>query len=184
MSAQPLNTIWTIGHSTHTFEDYLNILKSFDIKVVADIRNFPGSKRFPQFNKDALEIALPANQLTYVHLKSLGGRRKAQINSKNTGWRLPAFRGYADYMETEDFQQAILELESYARDSHVVYMCAEAVWWSCHRALVSDYLKHRGWQVLHIMAKGKTVEHPYTSPARIEKGKLVYSNPNELFSAE
>lgn len=184
MSLKQENTIWTIGHSTHTFEDYLNILQSFEIEQVVDIRNFPGSRRFPHFNKDVLEIALPKEKLSYVHLKSLGGRRKAHINSKNTGWRLPAFRGYADYMETEDFKQAITELESYAREHRVVYMCAEAVWWSCHRALVSDYLKHSGWQVLHIMAAGKSMEHPYTSPARIEKGKLVYTNPNELFPTQ
>ncbi len=184
MRSQQLNTIWTIGHSTHTFEDFLRILKSFEIDLVADIRNFPGSKRYPQFNKDVLERSLPEHQLTYVHLKSLGGRRKAQVHSKNTGWQLAAFRGYADYMETAQFQEAILQLEAYARKSRVAYMCAEAVWWSCHRALVSDYLKQRGWQVFHIMAEGKAVEHPYTSPARIEKGKLVYSKPDELFPTD
>jgi uncharacterized protein (DUF488 family) len=183
MAITKLNTIWTIGHSTHTLEEFLIILKSFEIELVADIRNFPGSRRYPHFNKDALTLSLPEHKIGYIHLKDLGGRRKAKINSVNTAWRLPAFRGYADYMETPVFKNSIKELETLASSKRVVFMCAEAVWWSCHRALVSDYLKHEGWKVLHIMAEGKVTEHPYTAPARIADGKLVYSNPNELFSA-
>src|ERR1700733_10659263 len=99
------NTIWTIGHSTHTLEEFMAMLYSFSIELVADIRSFPGSRKFPQFNKEALEVFLPQNNVRYIHLKSLGGRRKVTADSKNTGWRHAAFRGYADYMETDAFKE-------------------------------------------------------------------------------
>lgn len=178
------NTIWTIGHSTHPLEEFIAILKSFEIELLVDIRNFPGSKRYPYFNKEALCSSLAAHRIAYQHLKDLGGRRQAKKDSINTAWRLPAFRGYADYMETPPFKHAITELEHMARVKRTVYMCAEAVWWSCHRALVSDDLKHKGWRVLHIMAENKVTEHPYTKAARIVNGELVYTNPNELFNQD
>ena len=151
------------------------MLKSFQIEVIVDIRSYPGSKRFPHFNKDSLEVSLPENNIEYVHMKDLGGRRRTTADSHNTAWRLPAFRGYADYMETDAFKVAIKELESLGAKKRVAYMCAEAVWWSCHRSLVSDYLKNQGWNVMHIMAVGKGQEHPYTSPARIVNNELVYT---------
>lgn len=166
--------IWTIGHSTRTLNEFIKILHSFKIEVVADIRSFPGSRKFPQFNKEALEISLPKNGIEYVHLKKLGGRRKVFPDSKNTSWRHISFRGYADYMETDDFKEGINELEEIARKKQVAYMCSEAVWWRCHRSMVSDYLKNRGWNVWHIMAVEKEEEHPYTQPARIVEGKLTY----------
>lgn len=150
------------------------MLKSFDIQVLADIRRFPGSRKFPQFNKDNLEKMLPENGIEYLHFEDLGGRRKPLPDSRNTAWRLDAFKGYADYMETENFKKAIKELEKVAEKKRVAFMCSEAVWWSCHRSLVSDYLKSKGWDVQHIMGVGKSQEHPYTKPARIENGKLVY----------
>lgn len=167
--------IWTIGHSTHTLDEFMDMLKSFQIELIADIRSFPGSKRYPHFNKEALAVSLPQNGLEYIHLRELGGRRKTTIDSRNTGWRLAAFRGYADYMETDKFNKAIKELEYLADKKRVAFMCAEAVWWHCHRSLVSDYFKHQGWTVIHIMAIGKGEEHPYTSPAIIIGDKLVYS---------
>ncbi len=167
--------IWTIGHSTHSFEEFILMLKSFQIEVIVDIRSYPGSKRFPHFNKDSLEVSLPENNIEYVHMKDLGGRRRTTADSHNTAWRLPAFRGYADYMETDAFKVAIKELENLGVKKRVAYMCAEAVWWSCHRSLVSDYLKNQGWNVTHIMAVGKGQEHPYTSPARIVNNELVYT---------
>ena len=167
--------IWTIGHSTHSFEEYVAMLKSFDIEVLADIRRFPGSRKFPYFNKDILEKTIPENGIEYVHFEDLGGRRKPLPDSNNNAWRLDAFKGYADYMETEKFKTALRELEKIATKKRVCYMCSEAVWWSCHRSLVSDYLKSEGWDVQHIMGIGKSQEHPYTKPARIENGKLVYT---------
>jgi uncharacterized protein (DUF488 family) len=169
--------IWTIGHSTHTIEEFIDMLKSFQIECVADIRSFPGSRRYPHFNKEALEVSLPENNIKYTHLKELGGRRKGRPDSTNTGWRLAAFRGYADYMETSSFKEAIKELESLGSEHRTAYMCAEAVWWRCHRSMVSDYLKLHKWKVMHIMGIGKTQEHTYTSPAQIVNGELLYPSP-------
>lgn len=170
-----MKTIFTIGHSNHPFETFLEMLKSFEIEVLADIRRYPGSRKYPQFKKDSLQMTLPENGIEYVHFEDLGGRRKVQPNSKNTAWRLDAFKAYADYMETESFSEAIKELEKIATKKRVCYMCSEAVWWSCHRSLVSDYLKTEGWNVQHIMGIGKSSEHPYTKAARIFDGKLLYS---------
>jgi uncharacterized protein (DUF488 family) len=167
-------TIWTIGHSTHTLEELVAMLNSFEIKLLADIRSFPGSRKFPQFNKENLEVSLPENGIEYVHLKKLGGRRKVNPASKNISWRHLAFRAYADYMETSDFKEGIEELEKLAQRQRTAYMCSEAVWWRCHRSMVSDYLKSKGWKVMHIMAIAKEEEHPYTSPAKIVNEQLSY----------
>jgi len=169
--------VWTIGHSTHDFEEFIAILKSFEIEFLIDIRRFPGSKRYPHFNKENLEKSIKESGMSYIHLEELGGRRKVQPNSKNTAWRLESFQAYADYMETESFKIAIEKLKSIAQTNKTAFMCAEAVWWSCHRSLVADYLKQDGWTVMHIMGENKSTEHPYTKPARIVSGKLVYSNP-------
>lgn len=167
-------TIWTIGHSTHTISEFTDILIAFDIRIIADIRSLPGSNRYPHFNKEALEVSLPKLNIDYIHFKNLGGRRKTKRDSKNLGWRKESFRGYADYMETEDFKKAVKELEVIAAKSRLALMCAEAVWWRCHRSMVSDYLKLYGWKVIHIMGINKTEEHPYTQPAKIIRGKLTY----------
>jgi uncharacterized protein (DUF488 family) len=166
--------VWTIGHSTRTLEEFIEMLNSFQIEVVADIRSFPGSRKFPQFNKESLQITLPENGIEYIHLKKLGGRRKANPDSKNTSWRHLAFRAYADYMESDDFKEGIKELEEISLKKRTAYMCSEAVWWRCHRSIVSDYLKVHEWKVMHIMAVGKDQEHPFTAPARIENGELTY----------
>lgn len=166
--------VWTIGHSTHPLDELVAMLQSFQIEMVADIRSFPGSRKFPQFNKEALEISLPENNIQYIHLKELGGRRKVKADSKNIVWRHPAFRGYADYMETDAFKEGIRQLEKTALKQRTAYMCSEAVLWRCHRSMVSDYLKVHGWKVMHIMGIGKEEEHPYTAPARIVNGELTY----------
>ncbi len=168
------NEIWTIGHSTRSLEEFVAILHSFDITLIADVRNFPGSRKFPQFNKEALEISLPQHSIQYVHIKALGGRRKANPDSKNTSWRHPAFRGYADYMETSAFDAGIKELVNIALKQRTAYMCSEAVWWRCHRSMISDYLKLHEWKVMHIMGMNKATVHPYTAPARIVDGALNY----------
>jgi uncharacterized protein (DUF488 family) len=167
-------SIWTIGHSTRSFEEFVDILHSFSIELIADIRSYPGSRKFPQFNREALEISLPQNEIQYVHLKNLGGRRKVNPESKNTGWRHAAFRGYADYMETDAFKDGVIELVNMALKQPTAYMCSEAVWWRCHRSMVSDYLKLQGWKIMHIMGIGKAKEHSYTAPARIINGELNY----------
>ena len=167
-------SIWTIGHSTHEPEVFIDMLKSFQIKCVADIRSFPGSRRYPYFNKEALELSLPENHIKYIHFRELGGRRKVNPDSINLGWHLASFRGYADYMETGSFKKAISELEYTGSKERTAFMCAEALWWRCHRSLVSDYLKLHGWTVIHIMGIGKTQEHFYTSPSQIVNGELHY----------
>ncbi|HRQ51185.1 MAG TPA: DUF488 domain-containing protein [Agriterribacter sp.] len=167
-------TIWTIGHSTHPFGEFTAMLQSFGIRLVADIRSLPGSRKFPQFNKEMLELTLPQNHIQYIHLKALGGRRKVNPGADNTAWRHPAFRGYADYMETDAFKEGIAMLEKEALQQRTAYMCSEAVWWRCHRSMVSDYLKAAGWKVWHIMGIEKAEEHPYTSPASIINGRLTY----------
>lgn len=168
------SVIWTVGHSTHSIEEFIDILHSFQIERLVDIRMFLGSRRYPQFNKEALKASMLESHVKYCHMVELGGRRKAKPDSKNTGWRLAAFRGYADYMETDAFQGGIQKLEGIALKERTSYMCSEAVWWSCHRALVSDYLKVKGWTVMHIMRDGKAQEHPFTSPAKNISGTLSY----------
>jgi uncharacterized protein (DUF488 family) len=166
--------IYTIGHSNRTFDEFLILLKAFGIKHLVDIRNYPGSRLFSHFNKEYLEQALAQNGIKYTHLQELGGRRKPLPDSKNTAWKVAAFRGYADYMETKPFRDAIKQLEKIAKKVPTVYMCSEALWWSCHRALVSDYLKFHDWKVIHIMDKNKGAPHTYTTPARIIKDRLAY----------
>jgi uncharacterized protein (DUF488 family) len=167
-------TIWTIGHSTHSLSEFIKMLQSFQIELVADIRSFPGSRHNPHFNKEALEISLPENNIGYTHLSELGGRRVVKPDSHNTGWRLASFRSYADYMETDSFRIAAQGLECLASEEWTVYMCAEALWWRCHRSLLSDYLKLHGWTVMHIIDYGKAQEHTYTAPAQIVNGELLY----------
>jgi uncharacterized protein (DUF488 family) len=173
--------IWTIGHSTRTFDEFASMLAAFQIHHLIDIRRFPGSKRFPQYNKELLGPALSNLGIQYTHMEALGGRRNPRPDSLNTAWRVKGFRGYADYMETDEFKAAIAKLEKLAVQERCAMMCTEAVWWSCHRSLVSDYLKVNGWEVLHIMNKEKLQEHPYTKSATIANGILKYSDSNELF---
>lgn len=179
IASQMQKIIWTIGHSTRSLEEFISLLHSFGIVVLVDIRSLPGSRRYPHFDKEALEVSLPAHGIEYRHLKELGGRRKVVKDSVNTGWRHPAFRGYADYMQTEEFRKGVEVLEAMAEKQATAIMCSEAVWWSCHRSMVSDYLKLRGWTVMHIMAMAKATEHPYTKPARIVDGQLHYDQPEQ-----
>jgi len=168
--------IWTIGHSTRKIDIFLSLLQENGIKVVADVRMFPGSKRYPQFGRKALAKSLSEHGIRYEHFPELGGRRKAKPDSKNTAWRNESFRGYADYMETEDFRNGIARLVDLAEKSGpTAIMCAEAVWWRCHRSLISDYLKARGVEVIHILDGKKTERTPFTSAARIVNGELSYA---------
>lgn len=166
--------IWTIGHSTRSLAQFIALLHSVNIKLLADIRSYPGSARYPHFNKLTLTQELSKQDVLYCHLPELGGRRKPEPDSTNAGWRHAAFRGYADYMKTSDFRKGIDLLEKLGEEQPTAYMCSEAVWWKCHRSLVSDYLKARGWKVMHISGPGITAEHPYTKPAQVIQGELFY----------
>jgi len=166
--------IWTIGHSTRGADEFIALLNENSIEALADVRSFPGSRKFPQFNAEALAVSLPAAGIEYVPYKKLGGRRKARPDSPHTVWRNDAFRGYADYMDTDDFTKGINELLQLAAKTRSAIMCSEAVWWRCHRSMISDHLKSIGVTVTHIMAPGKAEKHPYTAAAKIVSGKLVY----------
>jgi uncharacterized protein (DUF488 family) len=172
---EKLKTIWSVGHSNKSLDEFISLLTNFKISVLVDIRSLPGSRHYPHFNKEFLEVQLPEKRIQYIHLKGLGGRRPVSKNSKNTGWRLPAFRGYADYMETSNFVESVKELENIAEKAPTAFMCSEVLWWRCHRSLVSDWLKFNGWKVYHIMGNKKMEEHHYTQPARISDGKLLYN---------
>jgi uncharacterized protein (DUF488 family) len=172
--------IWTIGHSTRTIDEFISLLKENEIKLVVDVRAWPGSKRYPQFNKDALAESLTAHGIRYEHCPELGGKRKSMPDSRNTAWRNASFRGYADYMETEQFQKGIERLLDVAAEAKsTAIMCAEAVWWRCHRSLIADYLKARGVEVLHILGANKAEPHPYTSAAHIVDGTLSYTRERD-----
>ena len=170
-----MKTIWTIGHSTRTLEELVQMLDSFNIELLMDVRHYPGSRKFPHFNKENLIVSLPEKGIEYRHMVELGGRRKVNPNSKNDAWRLAAFRGYADYMDSQEFKDALVKLEKIAAEKRTAIMCAEAVWWSCHRSMISDALKVKGWTVMHIMGENTATEHPYTAPANVVDGKLNYS---------
>lgn len=166
--------VFTIGHVALPIEEFVDLLQQNDIGLLVDIRRFPGSRNAPQFGRDALREVLASAGIGYVHLVELGGRRKPQPNSLNGAWRNESFRGYADYMETADFRIGLRELEDLASTHRVAIMCAEAVWWRCHRSMVADALTADGWQVRHIMSDGSVRPHRLTEPARIVDGKLTY----------
>jgi len=172
-------TLWTIGHSTHTLEAFIGILRAHNIEAVVDVRTMPGSRRYPHFNRETVSVALEKVGVSYVHIPELGGRRKPRQDLVNVAWRNESFRGYADYMETPQFLRGIDSLQKLAAAKRTAVMCAEAVWWKCHRSMISDWLKAHGVDVLHILSENKVEEHPYTSAARIVGGELSYLEPAE-----
>ena len=166
--------VWTIGHSTRPIEEFIEALHANQIATLIDVRQFPGSRKYPQYGKAALSESLTKESIDYIHIVELGGRRKPNPNSENTLWRNESFRAYADYMETKEFEAGIDRAIKFATEKPTAIMCAEAVWWRCHRSLISDYLKSRGAEVIHIINATKTEIHPYTSAARIIDGRLSY----------
>lgn len=179
-SASP--TIFTIGHSTRTIAEFVALLRQADIDLVVDVRSIPRSRTTPQFNGNTLPETLAAEGIGYRHLPSLGGRRhhrKDEPPSANTLWRVVAFRDYADYAETESFRAGLDELLAFARDHRCVIMCAEAVWWRCHRRIVADYLLARGVPVEHILGAGRVTLAALTPGAQVTAdGTLRYPRPN------
>jgi uncharacterized protein (DUF488 family) len=167
--------VWTIGHSTRTLPEFLELLESNEIRILADVRRFPASRKHPHFNREGLQNSLADAGIEYVYISELGGRRRPKPDSINTVWRNESFRGYADHMETEEFRVGIEKLRGETSKGRVAVMCSEAVWWRCHRALIADYLKSSGSVVHHILAPGKIQIHPYTSAARLIDGRLDYS---------
>lgn len=168
-------TLYTIGHSTRSLEDLIETLQAHTIQTLVDIRAFPMSRRLPQFNREALEKSLPAAGIRYVWMKALGGyRKKTRDESPNIALRNASFRNYADYMLSPEFESAAAELIALAQESRTAYMCAERVYFRCHRMLVSDWLVAHGHEVMHIDGKGPVKSHNLTAEARMIDGELVY----------
>jgi uncharacterized protein (DUF488 family) len=166
--------IWSIGHGTRATGDFLAALESQRIATLADVRLAPGSRRHPQFGAAALERSLADVGIAYVHLPDLGGRREPSASSPHVGLRVAAFRGYADHMGTEEFMRGYARLVELARDSRTAFMCAETLWWRCHRRLIADRLVVDGWDVTHVIASDKTEPHILTDVARVVDGRIVY----------
>lgn len=170
-----LATLYTIGHSTRTFEELMDALLAHEIRAVADIRAFPASRRLPQFNRESLEESFRAAGIAYVWMKGLGGYRKKILeDSPNIALRNQSFRNYADYMLTAEFEQAATELVALGEKLRVAYMCAERVYFRCHRMLISDWLVAHGHEVLHIDGTGPVRPHKLTAEARLLDGRVIY----------
>jgi uncharacterized protein (DUF488 family) len=167
-------TIWTVGHSTRTAEEFLALLRAHSVEAIADVRRFPGSRRHPHFGRDQLEPFLTTHGIQYAWMPDLGGRRNPVKDSHNTGWRVAAFRGYADYMETAAFREAMEKLLGLGKSKRTAVMCAEALWWQCHRRLISDWLVAHGFEVMHIESETKASPHRLIAPARMVDGQLSY----------
>ena len=174
-----MSILYTIGHSTKPIDEFLDLLKTYDIQELVDVRTIPRSRHNPQFGIDMLPSALQQVGIGYTHLKQLGGLRQPARDSINTGWQNSSFRGYADYMATGEFQEALQELKAIAEKKTVAIMCAEAVPWRCHRSLIADALTEQGWQVLHIQSKKTAKPHELTPFLKVEHGKLIYPAPDE-----
>lgn len=182
--------IYTIGHSTHDKDKFINMLHQNQINILVDIRSYPGSKKFPQFNKELMSIWLKSNNIKYKHIPQLGGRRrKLKIESHNQAWKNVSFKNYADYTLLKEFDNGLNELLDLAWDNRVCYMCSEAVPWRCHRSIVSDNLVARGVSVYHIMPYNNTTklqDHELgkwgAKPIVEDGGKVIYPLKNEQLS--
>ena len=167
--------VWTVGHSTRTVDELLDVLEAHEIEALVDVRRFPGSRRLPQFETAALEESLVTAGLAYQWIPALGGRRRPDPASHNLGWRHPAFRGYADHVAGEEFAAGLFELLLIAGGLRTAIMCAEVLWWRCHRRLIADVLTSLGATVLHIRDHRVVEVHRLSAPARLVNGRLTYS---------
>jgi len=173
-------TLYTIGHSTRNARELIELLRAHGVKQVVDVRTIPKSRHNPQFNRPALSRALRAVKIGYRHVKALGGLRHARPDSTNLGWRNASFRGYADYMQSEDFAAGLARLEQLASRRPTAIMCAEAVPWRCHRSLIADALTVARWRVLHIQSRHTARPHKRTTFLRERSGRLLYPVPRGL----
>ena len=167
--------VFTIGHSTRELDDFLAVLAAHGIEAVLDVRRFPGSRRLPRFAEDALAASLEARGIAYRWIPELGGRRRAVPESRNAGWRHPAFRAYADHMATAEFADGLVELLAVAHGVRTAIMCAEVLWWRCHRRLIADALVALGHRVWHIRGAEPAAPHRLAAPARLVRGALDYT---------
>ena len=175
-------SVLTIGHSTRTIEEFVSMLEAHGVELLVDVRSIPKSRRVPQFNSDALAASLQAQGIEYLHLKNLGGRRHSRKDSVNLGWRNASFRGYADYLATDEFREGLERLLQLARTKRAAIMCAEALPWRCHRSLIGDALLLQGVRVEDILSTTLRRAHELTSFARVDGGNIVY--PENLAQAK
>lgn len=174
-------TIYTVGHSNHPYAELREALTSHGVESVVDVRAFPASRRWPQFNREPLRDALAADGIAYHWLADLGGRRgRVRHDSPHRAWTVAGFRNYADYMDTPEFASALAHLISLARERPLAYLCAEALYWQCHRRLISDRLLVEGYEVRHILGPGPTRPHQLPPFARIVGGRLIYDGNTQL----
>ena len=182
------DTIFTIGHSTRTFAEFVVLLRQVEVTLLVDVRSIPRSRAAPQFNGDTLPTSLAADGIGYEHLPALGGRRhhrKSDPPSLNLYWRVLAFRSYADYAETDEFRAGLEALRALACDDRCAIMCAEAVWWRCHRRIIADYLLAGGTRVEHIMGPGQVIPATPTPGSRVAAGgTLRYPGPEGAEATE
>lgn len=166
--------IFTIGHSTRKINDFIGILKKYKIKCVVDVRSYPGSRKFPQYNKARLKKSLAKNKINYIHIPNLGGRRSTKPSYK-TSLKVKAFASYAEYMLSPKFKNGLIELKRIARKCKTAFMCAEALWWQCHRRMISDRLEFDNWKVYHLGLGLRPARHVIWNVARINsKGQIIY----------
>ena len=166
--------IFTIGHSTHPIDEFIELLQAHGIQSVADVRTIPKSRHNPQFNEDDLKASLQKAHIRYKHLKKLGGLRHTTKDSINLGWHNASFRGFADYMGSDEFEEGLQALIKIAGVRNTAIMCAEAVPWRCHRSLIADALTKKGWLVRDIMSRTSATKHRLTSFLKVRKGQLIY----------
>jgi uncharacterized protein (DUF488 family) len=173
--------MWTVGHSTRSLDALAALVRAHGVALIADVRKIPRSRRHPHFDRETLPAALAAAGLDYTHLPGLGGLRRERPDSINRGWRNPSFRAYADYMQTDTFAEELDRLLALSRARPLAIMCAEAVWWQCHRSLIADALVARGEPVVHILTPARAEPHALRGFARVENGRVTYPGEPELF---
>ncbi len=166
--------MYSVGHGTRATPEFVDVLRTAGVSTLADIRSAPGSRRHPQFGQAALVASLKEAGIDYVHLRGLGGRREAATDSPHVALKVDAFRGYADHMSTDEFAADYARLVTIARERTTAFMCAETLWWRCHRRLLSDRLTIDGWDVVHLFAAGKSEPHRVWDVVRVVDGRLVY----------
>ncbi len=167
--------LYTLGHSTHPIETFLSLLAQHEIATLADVRSFPSSRRWPQFNRGELKASVERAGVSYEWIKALGGRRRSSLrDSPHRAWQHAAFRSYADYADTAEFAEGIKRLSELAAIRRCAIMCSEGLWWRCHRRIIADHMMVRGWQVLHIMPDGKLAAHSLPDFARLEEARIIY----------
>jgi uncharacterized protein (DUF488 family) len=175
----PINVLLTIGHSTRSIDEFIELLKDHAVEEIADVRSVPKSRHCPQFNSDVLSESLHQADIRYTHIEKLGGLRHTRKDSINLGWRNASFRGYADYMATPEFSEGLDALIRIARARKTAIMCAEAVPWRCHRSLIADAMVEKGWDVRDIMTSKAPTEHMLTPFLKVVNGQLTYPAPQE-----